>query len=359
MKPVFQDPRAVKAVASRIASIAPPHRVTLMHVCGTHENAICRYGLRDLLPPWLRLVAGPGCPVCVCPAKEIDLAIRAARAGAIVTTFGDVAKVPARTTLMEARAEGADTRVVYSVADAVQVAEQNPGREVVFFAVGFETTACTTAAAIKAGPPPNFSIIPSHRIIPPALLALLDAPDVSVDGFVLPGHVSTIIGRNAYLPILERHPVPMAIAGFEPLDIMQGILAIVQQMVDGRAEVVNSYQRAVKEEGNVQAKAMIAEVFEPCDAAWRGIGDIPLSGLALGARYRDRDACMRLGLAVDQGIPDTEPGCRCGEVLLGQVEPEDCPLFGSACDPDHPVGPCMVAFEGTCQARFRYRGMGQ
>ncbi|MBM4394525.1 MAG: hydrogenase formation protein HypD [Deltaproteobacteria bacterium] len=352
----WRDPVAVRRLAGEIARLDPGRPVKLMHVCGTHENAICRHGLRDLLPPWVRLVAGPGCPVCVCPAAEIDLAIRAAKAGAIVTTFGDVARVPARTTLMEARAAGADARVVYSVADAALFAAANPGREVVFFAVGFETTACTTAAVLRSGAPRNFSIIASHRYVPPALDALLATPDIGLDGFLLPGHATSVTGLHAYAPLAARHGVPMVVGGFEPVDVMVALRDLLARVGDGRGEAANAYRRAVRDDGNPAAMSAIFDVFELRDAAWRGIGTIPGSGLGLAPAHASRDATARLGLAPDPAIPDAEPGCRCGDVLLGRVEPEDCPLFGSACEPDNPVGPCMVAIEGTCQARYRHRG---
>lgn len=347
--------RTVEGLAREIASLDPGRPVRLMHVCGTHENALCRHGLRALLPAWLRLVAGPGCPVCVCPASDIDLACRmAARPGVTLCTFGDVVRVPARGTLMEARASGADARVVYSVADAVDIARASPDRHVVFFAVGFETTACTTAAVLIGAPPANFSILGSHRLIPPALDALLASDPGGLDGFLLPGHVSTVIGSLVYEPLAARSRRPMVVAGFEPLDILRALRGLVGQVVRGEASVGNAYPRAVRPEGNRVAREAIERVFEPCDAAWRGLGTLPASGLALREEFRDRDARGRLGLDADPAIPEFEPGCRCGEVLMGRVEPEECPLFGTGCVPESPVGPCMVGFEGTCHARYRH-----
>lgn len=347
--------RTIEGLVREVASLDPGRPVRLMHVCGTHENALCRHGLRAVLPPWLCLVAGPGCPVCVCPASDIDLACRmAARPAVTLCTFGDVVRVPARGTLMGARASGADVRVVYSVADAVDIARASRDREVVFFAVGFETTACTTAAVLLADPPANFAILCSHRLIPPALEALLASDSGGLDGFLLPGHVSTVIGGLAYEPLAARSRRPMVVAGFEPADILRALRDLVGQVVRGESSVGNAYPRAVRPEGNRVALGAMERVFEPCDAAWRGLGTLPGSGLALRGEFRDRDARGRLGLDADPTVPDFEPGCRCGEVLMGRVEPDECPLFGTGCTPESPVGPCMVGFEGTCHARRRH-----
>ncbi len=352
----FRDVALVHALAKSIARLDPGRPVRLMHVCGTHENALCQYGLRDLLPSWLKLVAGPGCPVCVCPASDLDLAVRLAGDPRVVlATFGDVVRVPARISLSDARARGADVRVVYGASDAVALARAMPDREVVFFAVGFETTACTTAAALRAAPPPNFSILCSHRRVPPALDALLGLPGVAPEGFLLPGHVIAVAGLSEYRELVERRPIAMAVGGFEPVDLLLALKDLVSQVVEGRPQVGNDYRRVVREAGNPAAIAAIDEVFEARDAAWRGIGTIPASGLGLRAAFADRDAAARFGLAPDPEVADTSPGCRCGDVLLGRLEPEACPLFGRACTPDAPVGPCMVAFEGTCAARYRHR----
>lgn len=352
----LRDPGRVRGLAAEMAALDPGRPIRLMHVCGTHEHALCAAGIRDLLPGWLTLVAGPGCPVCVCPASEIDLAVRiAALPGVTLATFGDLVRVPARISLAQARTRGADVRVVYGVADAVALARSLPDRTVVFFAVGFETTACTTAAALRASPPDNFQVLSSHRLVPPALQALLDLPGETPDGFLLPGHVLTVTGTKAYEDLLSRRPIPMAVAGFEPLDILQAIRAILEQVRRGRAEVVNAYPRAVREQGNRAAREAIAEVFEAADAPWRGIGTIPGSGLRLRPAFRHRDAGEVFGLAPDPAVQDAPTGCRCGEVLLGRQEPEECPFFGNPCVPDDPMGPCMVAQEGTCAARYRHR----
>ncbi len=353
---VFRDVGRVHALAEAIARLDPGRPVRLMHVCGTHENALCQFGLRDLLPAWLGLVAGPGCPVCVCPASDLDLAARLAMDPRVVlATFGDVVRVPARTSLAAVRARGADVRIVYGASDAVALARALPAREVVFFAVGFETTACTTAAALQADPPANFSVLCSHRLVPPALDALLGLPGVAPEGFLLPGHVITVTGLSAYRDLASRRPIAMAVGGFEPVDLLLALKDLVEQVADGRPRVGNDYPRAVRDGGNPAAIAAIAQVFEARDAAWRGIGTIPASGLGLRAAFAGRDAAARFGLVPDPEVPDTTPGCRCGDVLLGRLEPEACPLFGSGCTPDVPVGPCMVAFEGTCAARYRHR----
>jgi hydrogenase expression/formation protein HypD len=352
----YRDADRVRALVEQIARTATPRQVRLMHVCGTHENALCQFGIRDLLPNWIKLVAGPGCPVCVCPAADIDMAVRLAEKGAVLATFGDVVRVPARTSLLDAKAQGADVRVVYGIDDAIAVAREVPGRAVVFFAVGFETTACTTAAAILRRPPDNFTVLVSHRLVPPALRALLAIEGPSLDGFILPGHVTAVAGLEDYEKLLEQHPVPMAVAGFEPVDLLLSIRHLVGRALGsdhGPEAIYNAYARAVRDRGNSAARAAMAEVFEPCDAAWRGIGEIPMSGYRIRERYGMYDAARRFAVAPDPTIPDTPEGCRCGEVLLGRVEPEECPLFGTACHPDAPIGPCMVAFEGTCHARFR------
>jgi len=354
----FRDARTVEQLLTEIRHLSPGRQIRIMHVCGTHENAICQFGFRDLFPDWLTIVAGPGCPVCVCPATDIDMAVRLATdRGAIVATFGDVVRVPARTTLLEAKATGGDCRVVYGIDDAVEIARREPGREVVFFAVGFETTSCTTAAALRRGVPDNFSVLCSHRLVPPALEALVAMPGQGVDGFILPGHVTTVMGIRDYRPLASRCQIPMAVAGFEPVDMLAAILALSRRAASRERPsdpIFNAYGRAVREDGNPVARRIMDETFERCDAAWRGIGTIPGSGHRLRGAYARQDAQRRFDMTPDESIRDTHPGCLCGEVLLGRVEPEDCPLFRSHCNPDMPLGPCMVALEGTCHARYRH-----
>lgn len=339
-----------------------PRPVRLMHVCGTHEHAIARAGIRALLPEGLTLVAGPGCPVCVCPARDIDLAIDAAkRDGVTVFTFGDMFRVPStRSSLETVKAEGCDVRVVYSPRDALRYAREHPEREIVFMAVGFETTAGPIAAALLETPPSNFSIVSSLRLIPPALAFLLERGPGSLDGFILPGHVSTVIGRDGYLFLESEYGVPGVIAGFEPLDIIRAILELVSQAVTGPPySVVNLYRRVVSDGGNARAKTVIDEAFEVCDATWRGIGSIPSSGLTVRELYRNLDARTKLGLTDNPDAVDVPPGCICHRVILGDAEPEQCPLYGGKCTPRRPQGPCMVSSEGTCRARYQYRLVDQ
>ncbi|HEY3355846.1 MAG TPA: hydrogenase formation protein HypD [Polyangia bacterium] len=351
----FRDPALVARLVASLAARAPGRPLRFMHVCGTHENFIGQYGIRDLLPPWLKIIAGPGCPVCVCPAAEIDLAARLAlERGVVLATFGDVLRVPARLSLAAAKAQGADVRIVYSPADAVALAVKEPRQEVVFFAVGFETTACTVASVLALAPPPNFSIVCSHRLIPPALAALLAVDGPGLAGYLLPGHVMAVMGTREYEVFPTRHAMPLAVAGFEPVDILLALDHLVGQVVDGTPALFNGYPRAVRPEGNVVARQRIDEVFEACDAPWRGIGTIPRSGLRLRPAYRDRDATARFGLAPDPAIPDIEPGCSCHLIMLGAREPDECGLFGTRCTPESPVGPCMVSMEGTCRAWYRH-----
>ncbi len=351
----FRDPGLVKGLAEAIAKLDPGRKIRIMHVCGTHEHEIAHHGLRSLLPGWLEVIAGPGCPVCVCPVSELDLgAVLGLEHGVTVTSFGDLIRVPGRISLEEARSRGADVRVVTSVADAVDLARREPDREVVFMAVGFETTACTTAAAVLADPPPNFSLLTSHRTVPAALEALLSHPRLALDGFLLPGHVTTVDGFVAYEELSERLGLKTAIAGFEPADILSGLLAVVQRIVEDRPGVDNRYPRAVRREGNRAARRAMDMVFEPIDAPWRGLGVIPGSGLGLREPYHHLDAIRRYCLEPDRSLDVPDPVCRCDEILLGLATPADCPLFGTGCTPEHPHGACMVSLEGTCAAWYRH-----
>jgi hydrogenase expression/formation protein HypD len=358
----FRDPTLAKALAREIQTIPVARPLTLMHVCGTHEHAIGRAGLRSLLPRGVRLVAGPGCPVCVCPAGDIDRAIEAARKeGVTLATFGDMVRVPASAgSLEQARAEGLDVRVVYSPMDAVRLASEHPQREVIFMAVGFETTAAPIAAALAEELPRNFSILSSLRLIPPALRFLLAGNARTLDGFILPGHVSVISGREGYQFLESEYGVPAVIAGFEPLDILRAVRELLLQSArGGRGTVVNLYRRAVHDEGNAKAREVIHRFFDAGDASWRGIGTIPDSGLLLWPRHEHLDAAKRFDLPETTNAVDVRPGCQCHRVILGEVEPEECPLFGRECSPRRPHGPCMVSSEGTCRARFQYRAYGQ
>jgi hydrogenase expression/formation protein HypD len=357
----FHDPSIGRRFAEELRRIRLKRPLRLMHVCGTHEHTIAKAGIRTFLPEGLRLIAGPGCPVCVCPAGDIDMAIEAAeRDDVIVATFGDMFRVPSsRTSLEELKASGADVRIVYSPMDAVRIAEENTDREIVFMAVGFETTAAPIAATLLSGPPGNFSIIASIRLIPPALTFLLDRGGDSVDGFVLPGHVSVIIGKVAYQFLESRYNAPAVIAGFESVDVMRAVIELIRQAEEGPPyRVTNLYRRVVCEAGNTTAQGAIDRVFTGSDSQWRGIGTIPSSGLVLRPEYSHLDATRKLGLVAREHETDLLPGCICNQVILGDSEPEECPLFGSACTPHRPHGPCMVSSEGTCRARYLYRPAG-
>ncbi|MEM2128093.1 MAG: hydrogenase formation protein HypD [Candidatus Methanomethylicaceae archaeon] len=350
----YRDRDLVRKTAERIAEAANGEPLRIMHVCGTHEWAITHNGLRELLPENVQVVAGPGCPVCVTPGGEIDaLCLLAQERGVVITTFGDVLRVPGRKgSLAEAKASGADIRVVYGISDAVRMARQETGREFVHFAIGFETTAPTTAVEVIKGPPGNFSVFTSHKLIPPAMEHLLKS-GARIDGFICPGHVSTIIGADAYRGLASRYAKPMAVAGFEPLDIMLAILNIALQRKRGVAEVYNEYARAVRGPGNKVALLAMEKAFQVSDADWRGIGTIMGSGLVLRGECSKYDAAARYGIAAVGGGSMPE-GCSCGDVLLGTLRPEECPLFGRGCTPERPVGPCMVSIEGTCAIAFKY-----
>jgi hydrogenase expression/formation protein HypD len=329
----------------------------LMEVCGTHTVEIFRHGVRDVIPTSISLLSGPGCPVCVTSIRDIDTAIALAKtAGVVLVTFGDMMRVPGgKKALNEARSEGAHVEVLYSPMDALALARKEKKKEIVFFATGFETTSPLIAATIKeAGKEgiSNFSILSAHKLVPPALKALLDSPDVLVDGFILPGHVSAIIGRKPYEFVAARYGKPSVITGFDAHDIIEGILMIVRQIAVNRSDVEIQYRSVVREEGNPKAVALLEECFEPTDAYWRGIGVIPESGLKLREKYRSFDAVLRFHPKV-QEISEPEL-CSCGDILRGIKVPPECPLFGTECTPDSPVGPCMVSTEGSCAAYYKY-----
>ncbi len=331
---------------------------TLMEVCGGQTHSIVRFGVDELLPPEISLVHGPGCPVCVTPIELIDAAVEiAARPEVIFTSFGDMLRVPGnRGDLLAAKARGADVRMVYSPLDAVALARENPAREVVFFAVGFETTAPANAMAVHRaarGGLGNFSLLVSHVLVPPAIEAILKAPGNRVQGFLAAGHVCTVMGFTEYEPLARRYGVPIVVTGFEPLDILQGVTMCVRQLEEDRAEVENQYSRSVRREGNAEARRLIREVFEIVPRRWRGIGEIPASGLALRGPYAAHDAERRFGVATRR---DEEPSeCISGQVLTGLRKPADCPAFAIRCTPERPLGAPMVSSEGACAAYFRYR----
>ncbi len=354
----FRQRDAAAAIIRKIRSISS-RRVNLMEICGTHTHAISRFGIREALPENIRLISGPGCPVCVTSAADINrvISFSAERGDVVITTFGDMMRVPgSNSSLQEQKAAGGDIRVVYSAMNALEMARTNPDKEVVFYAVGFETTAPTVAATILAAGERgirNFSVLALHKLTPPAMKLLLDSGGVEVHGFICPGHVTAIIGAAAYEFIARDYNAPCVVAGFEPLDALMGIYMLVRQLEEGRCAIEVEYDRVVKWAGNAKAQEVIAEVFEPTDAAWRGIGVIPASGLKLKERYRSFDAEARF---IIPGAADAEPpGCRCGDVLKGVIRPDGCPLFAKACTTETPVGPCMVSSEGTCAAFYKYR----
>jgi len=331
--------------------------IRIMEVCGTHTMSISKNGIRQILPQTITLLSGPGCPVCVTAQRDIDKFIKIAQIeNVIVTTFGDLLRVPGSySTLQNERAAGADVRVVYSTLDCLQIAQNHPEKEVVFLGVGFETTAPTIAATVLNAAQKdvqNFSVISAHKLVPPALEALLTSKHVNVDGFMCPGHVSVIIGAQAYTPIVEKYHVPCVIAGFEPVDILQAIYLIIRQIEQKDVQVEVAYKRVVSTEGNKKARDVMYQVFEPENAHWRGIGMIPNSGLAFRNKYQAFNAENRFDVKV-KNIQEPK-GCICGEILTGIKTPIDCPLFGKKCIPEHPVGACMVSSEGTCAAYYKY-----
>jgi len=354
----YRDPAAARRYARLLARITTGEW-TLMEVCGGQTHAIVRYGIDQLLPPGVHLIHGPGCPVCVTPVEYIDKAIGIAAApGVIFCSFGDMLRVPGtHGDLLGAKARGADVRVVYSPLDAVRIARENPAREVVFFAVGFETTAPANAMAAflarQAGLG-NFSLLVSHVRVPPAIEAILAAPGRRVQGFLAAGHVCTVMGYEEYAPIVARHRVPIVVTGFEPLDILQGVTMCVRQLEAGRAELENQYVRSVRRAGNPEARALMREVLRVIPRRWRGIGEIPESGLGLAPAYADLDAERRFG-TVRAGVEE-ESECLAGQVLQGTRKPTECPAFGTRCTPEHPLGVTMVSSEGACAAYYRYRG---
>ncbi|QJT09882.1 hydrogenase formation protein HypD [Oceanidesulfovibrio marinus] len=353
----FSDPELCRAlVAQLVEECTEPFR--FMEVCGTHTVAIFRSGLRSLLPDTIIHVSGPGCPVCVTHESEVELYLEmACRRDTVTATFGDLMKVPGAggSCLKTAQAEGAHVEIVYSPFDALALARKYPDKKVVFLGIGFETTAPTIAATIKMAREQkidNFLVLSFHKLVPPALRALLDDPEIGVDGFLLPGHVSTIIGLEPYRFLADDYGIPGAVAGFDPLDVLKGLLAIVRMKNEGKPAVTNEYRRAVSDQGNPTAVAIMEEVFEPADALWRGIGSIPGSGLVFREDWKDFDAAAVLGLEQKPAKP--LPGCKCGDVLKGKIRPDECPLFKKRCTPATPVGPCMVSTEGSCAAYFKY-----
>ncbi|MDH7592767.1 MAG: hydrogenase formation protein HypD [Methanomicrobiales archaeon] len=324
--------------------------MNFMHVCGTHEASIARSGLRSVLPPMMKIVMGPGCPVCITPAGEIDAALELAADGVTIATYGDLMRVPGSQESLESC--GGDVRIVQGIHKAVEIAGRVKN-EVVFVSVGFETTAPTVAAAIRAEPPKNFSILSYHRLVPPAMEWLLTQGEAKLHGFILPGHVCTVSGYHEY----ERFPVPQVVAGFEPEEILLGFLMLAQIVRQGEVGVRNAYPKAVSRDGNVKAMALMHRVFEPCDVEWRGFPVIPASGLRLRDEFGEYDALRKFGIAIKKVTKKT--ACICDRVLRGIADPSDCPLFGRACTPARPIGPCMVSHEGACRIWHTYHVGGR
>ncbi|MEA5539310.1 hydrogenase formation protein HypD [Limnoraphis robusta Tam1] len=360
----FRDPQKLQALMGEINRLTlilertSEHPLKIMEVCGGHTHSIFKYGIEELLPDSIELIHGPGCPVCVMPRGRLDAAIKLADIpNVIFTTFGDAMRVPgSQKSLLQAKAEGADIRMVYSPLDALPIAKQNPDKEVIFFGLGFETTAPSTAFTIlqaEAENIKNFSIFCNHVIVLPALEALLDNPDLELDGFIGPGHVSMVIGSNPYQIIAEKYYKPVVVSGFEPLDIVQSVWMLLQQLVDRRCEVENQYKRLVQPDGNPMALEAISKVFEVREEfEWRGLGEIAQSGLKINSNYAQFDAEVKFNIS-DVKVPDAA-ACQCGEILKGVLKPWQCKVFGTACTPETPIGTCMVSSEGACAAYYKY-----
>lgn len=350
--------KTLDAIRDLITAVGRP--VRLMEVCGTHTVAIFRHGIRDILPKEIVLLSGPGCPVCVTSIRDVDTVIELSkRKDTIITTFGDMMRVPgAEKNLSQSKAEGSDIRIVYSPLDALKLAETERDKKIVFFATGFETTSplvAGTLAEADARKIGNFSIYSVHKTVPPALRALVESPDVRIDGFILPGHVTTIIGMKPYEFLAGDYGKPAVVTGFDASDILNSILMLLKQIVRRESRIENAYAKVVKEGGNPRAIELLEEFFEPADVYWRGIGIIPGSGLRLRDRHAERDIMRSVALAVPEG---GEPkACSCGDVLRGIRVPTECALFGKTCTPDSPVGACMVSTEGSCAAYFKYRAI--
>ncbi|MBU3902188.1 MAG: hydrogenase formation protein HypD [Candidatus Thermoplasmatota archaeon] len=355
----YRDKKLSEKIVSKLKDMKL--NIRLMHVCGTHQDTLVRFGLDELLKnAGVEIKQGPGCPVCVTTPKEIEEAMLLARKDKIITVFGDMVNVPGRKySLADMRTQGYKIKIVYSIDDALKIADKTK-KDVVFMAIGFETTAPSTASAILNNPPENFSILTCHRMIPPALKAIIEMGEVKLHGLIEPGHVSTIIGAKPYEFLSKDYGVPQVIAGFEPLDLMMGVYMLAKQIKNKKAKVEIEYKRSVRYEGNKKAMKVMKDVFELCDVAWRGFPVIKDSGLKLKNTFQHYDARKKFEDELKElnNLEFKEPkGCRCGEMLRGLTNPDDCPLFGKSCTPATPVGPCMVSREGNCNIMFRYRGL--
>ncbi len=355
----FRNPGLAQKLARRIREVAGKEPINLMEVCGTHTMSIHKFGIKGLLPQNIRLISGPGCPVCVTPNPYLDRAISLSlKKNVLIATFGDMLRVPGSTrSLEQVRAQGGRVKMVYSPIDALNLATENPGIQVVFLAVGFETTSPTIAATVWEAEQKgieNFLVLVGHKLIPPAMKALVADPRIKISGFLCPAHVSAIIGLEPYQFLARDYKIPCVVVGFEPLDILQGILMLAEMIVSGKAEVQNQYRRVVRPQGNRKAQEILDKTFEPADSEWRGLGKIPSSGCRLKPELGHRDAEQAIAVEVEPA--KEHRGCKCGEVLQGLIEPPRCPLYGRACNPEKPIGPCMVSSEGTCAAYFKYQG---
>jgi hydrogenase expression/formation protein HypD len=351
----FRDAALAKKVTEHIKKLAPSYPVKFCHVCGTHEWAITHYGLRSLLPDSVDVIAGPGCPVCVLPAADIDEAIDLTEKGITVTSFGDLIRVPgSETSLQKAKAEGGDVRIVYSPKDAIQMAEKNPDKDFVFFAVGFETTSPSTAIEVLNKPPENFSFLVSHRLIPPAMELLLGLGDLHIDGFIAAGHVSTIIGMKPYEVFPKSYGMPTVTAGFEPLDVLFAVDMLLKQLKEGVARLENEYKRVVSWTGNVKAQKLVEQVFDVTDGNWRGLGKLPKSALMLKEEFEPYDARKKYDLHIEDSR-DILKGCLCHLIMIGKIKPPECPSYMTSCVPEAPKGACMVSNEGTCRIWAKHR----
>jgi hydrogenase expression/formation protein HypD len=354
----LRDRNIAEMILAKIAAMNV--QFTFMHVCGTHQDTLVRFGLLDRLTEvGIDVRQGPGCPVCVTLPQEIDEVLALARVGKTIAVFGDAIRVPGTSgSLIKAMGEGADVRIVYGIDDAVEMARKERDKEFVFFAIGFETTAPTTAAVALSEPPENFSILSTHRVLPPALKAIVELGEVKLHGLIEPGHVSAIIGSEPYQFLSRQYRIPQVIAGFEPLDVLMGAYMLAKQNIEGRAEVENEYNRVVRREGNRKALEMLRTVFTTTDVAWRGFPVIPRSRFDFRPEFDSLNARKRyeeiIG-SVDYSAYREPAGCKCGELLRGLSVPEECPLFGKRCTPDNPVGPCMVSREGSCNISYKYR----
>jgi len=348
----YRDPVLAKKLRGEIERLAKTigKHVILMHVCGSHEWTITHFGIRTLLPENVEVRAGPGCPVCVTPAADIDMAAELSLEGKTVLTYGDMSRAKGSTvSLSEARAQGGDVRIVYSVHDAVEIARANPKREHVFFAVGFETTAPPTAYEILQQPPPNLTFLTAYRYVPPAVEAVSNSPDLAVRGFINAGHASTVTGMKAYEHCFKMTRKSMVFAGFEPIDVLISIAMLLRQIANNDPKMENEYTRAVTWDGNVRAQAAMDKVFDRVDGYWRGVATIPGSGFQIRSEFAECDTRSRFGLKEASGEEQFVPEARCGEVILGKIEPPECPLYMKACTPATPKGPTMVSAEGTCK----------